>query len=143
MTIAAKLALELPRLDEVQARPAHILVVDDDADIRGLVEMTLTKAGYDVTTAAHGSAALATIDRRLPDLIVLDVSMPGMSGIDVCTALRAGDRTMHVPVIMLTARRHVQFESQGMMAGADVYMVKPFSPKALVARVENLLTYSN
>jgi DNA-binding response OmpR family regulator len=135
-----KLTLDLPRLDVDQ--PANILVVDDDADIRGLVELTLTNAGYSVTTAAHGSAALAAIDRRLPDLVVLDVAMPGMSGIDVCTELRTADRTRLLPIIMLTARRHVMFESQGMMAGADLYMVKPFSPKALVSRVENLLTYS-
>ena len=135
-----KLELDLPRLDA--DRPANILVVDDDADIRGLVELTLTRAGYEVTTAAHGSAALAAIDRRLPELVVLDVAMPGMSGIDVYTELRAADRTTLLPIIMLTARRHVMFESQGMMAGADLYMVKPFSPKDLVARVENLLTYS-
>ena len=117
--------------------------MDDDTDISNLVSMTLTKAGYDVHAAAHGEAALNAINRRLADLIVLDVMMPGMTGIDVCATLRSAERTQMVPVLMLTARSHVMFESEGMMAGADVYMTKPFSPKALVARVENLLSFSS
>jgi DNA-binding response OmpR family regulator len=135
-----KLTIDLPRLDARQQR--HVLVVDDDADIRDLVSMALSNAGYAVSTAANGPEALAAIDRRLPDLVVLDVMMPVMSGFDVCTTLRADERTQMLPILMLTARNHVQYESEGMMAGADMYMVKPFSPKTLVARVENLLTYS-
>jgi DNA-binding response OmpR family regulator len=139
MRTTSSLKIDLPSLGGREER--HALVVDDDADIRNLVAMTLTNAGYTVTTAATGQAALREIDQRLPDVVILDVAMPGMSGFDVCTTLRLSARTQALPVIMLTARDHVMYESQGLMAGADVYMVKPFSPKALVARVENLLTY--
>ena len=140
MTITPKLHVDLPALGT--SGPAHALVVDDDTDIRNLLSMTLTNAGYTVSTAGDGPSALAQINIRLPDFVVLDVAMPGMSGIEVCSALRANERTQLLPIVMLTARNHVMHESEGMMAGADLYLVKPFSPKALVQRIENLLTYS-
>jgi DNA-binding response OmpR family regulator len=136
MTYESGLQLDLPPL---ALAPANILVVDDDADLRTLVRLTLTGAGYQVTTASNGENALATIERRVPDLLVLDVMMPTMSGIQVCRQLRATRRTRLLPILMLTARVQVMFEGEGYLAGADYYMPKPFSPRALVAKVEELL----
>ncbi|GIJ43941.1 hypothetical protein Val02_08270 [Virgisporangium aliadipatigenens] len=133
------LSISLPSLDDL--RQPNILVVDDDADLRELLELKLTSAGYRVDTAANGEAALARIAKRLPDLVVLDVMMPGLSGVEVCKELRADGRTRSLPIVMLTARAHVMFESEGMMAGADLYLTKPFSPRTLLARIEELLTF--
>jgi two-component system phosphate regulon response regulator PhoB len=137
---AAPLALDLPRLD--RRGSIHVLVVDDEPDIRQLVALALRGAGYAVTTAGSGVAAIAAVERRLPDAMVLDVMMPGMSGFDVCRALRSSMRTEALPIVMLTARNHVMSETEGLLAGADLYLVKPFSPRRLVAEVENLLSYT-
>ena len=133
------LSISLPSLHNV--RQPNILVVDDDADLRELLEMKLSSAGYQVDTAANGEAALARVARKLQDLLVLDVMMPGKSGVEVCRELRANPRTRGLRIVMLTARAHVMFESEGMMAGADLYLTKPFSPRTLLARIEELLTF--
>lgn len=129
--------VDLPHLDAVE--PARVLVVDDDAVLRELITTTLTGAGFEVTTAGDGRTALGMIDKQLPNLVVLDVMMPHLSGVEVCRRLRGASRTGHLPIIMLTARIHVQHESEGLMAGADLYLPKPFSPRVLLARVEQLL----
>jgi DNA-binding response OmpR family regulator len=114
-------------------------VVDDDADIRDLVAFKLAQAGYEVDRAADGAGALAAVARRRPDLAILDVTMPGMSGIDLCRSLRADPETASVLVLLLTARAQERDVEAGFAAGADDYVVKPFSPRELVSRVEALL----
>ncbi len=116
-----------------------VLVVDDDADIRDLVAFKLAQAGYEVDRAADGAGALAAVARRRPDLAILDVTMPGMSGIDLCRSLRADPETASVLVLLLTARAQERDVEAGFAAGADDYVVKPFSPRELVSRVEALL----
>jgi DNA-binding response OmpR family regulator len=117
-----------------------VLVVDDDPDIRELIGHKLWMAGFRVLTAADGAAGLAAASASLPELIVLDVAMPGMSGIDVCRQLRENPRTADVPVIMLTARTNATFAMLGFMAGADLYLSKPFSPRDLVEQIKTLMS---
>lgn len=111
----------------------RILVVDDDQDIRDLVGIKLESAGFEIETRADGSQALDAAADGGWSVIVLDVMMPGMTGIEVLRAIRArGDRT---PVILLTARGQEKDIAAGLAAGADRYVTKPFSPKALLAHV--------
>ena len=113
-----------------------ILVADDDLDLLGLVAYSLTQAGYLVIKTSDGPGALAAFDAESPDLVILDINMPGTSGFEVCTAIRArGD----VPVMMLTARGEEQDLVKALDLGADDYLTKPFSPKTLLARVKALL----
>ena len=116
---------------------AALLLVDDDAPIRRMLERTLTAEGYDVVAAADGGAALAAVERSLPDAIVLDVSMPGMDGLAVTRRLRA--KGLRVPILLLTARDAVHERVAGLDAGADDYLVKPFDVDELSARVRALL----
>jgi len=116
-----------------------ILVADDDMDVRDLVAFKLEQAGYDVVAVDNGLAALAAATRNPPDLVVLDVMMPGMSGIDVCRQLRLDQGTRSLPIILLTARAQEGDVEVGFGAGADDYIVKPFSPRELVSRVEAVL----
>ncbi len=113
-----------------------ILVADDDLDLLGLVAYSLSQAGYLVVKASDGPGALAMFDAEAPNLVILDINMPGTSGFEVCTAIRArGD----VPVMMLTARGEEQDLVRALELGADDYLTKPFSPKTLLARVKALL----
>lgn len=114
-----------------------ILVVDDDAPIRRMLERTLTAEGYEVELAADGGAALAAIERSVPDLLVLDVGMPGVDGLAVCRHARA--RGLATPILLLTARDAVTDRVDGLDAGADDYLVKPFATEELLARVRALL----
>jgi two-component system phosphate regulon response regulator PhoB len=116
-----------------------VLLVEDDPDIRHLVSYKLTRSGLDVVEAADGRTALDLARRDPPDLIILDVRMPGMSGLEVCRELRAGPRTARLPIIMLTASAHPQDREQAFAAGATDYVVKPFSPRALLEHVEAVL----
>src|SRR5213593_1114326 len=113
-----------------------ILVVDDDAPIRRMLERTLLAEGYDVVAAADGGAALAAIERSVPDLLVLDVGMPGVDGLAVCRRARA--RGLATPILLLTARDAVSDRVDGLDAGADDYLVKPFATAELLARVRAL-----
>jgi two-component system phosphate regulon response regulator PhoB len=117
-----------------------VLVADDDADIRDLVAFKLEQAGLDVIAVEDGQAALEQARERRPTLAVLDVSMPGLSGIDVCRMLRADATTAGMLIIMLTARVQEQDVEGGFGAGADDYVTKPFSPRELVSRIQALLT---
>jgi DNA-binding response OmpR family regulator len=110
-----------------------VLVADDDADILSLVRLRLERSGYSVISARNGAEALELARDRSPSLIILDVSMPEMSGIDVTRALRS--ENIHVPVILLTARARETDVAAGADAGADVYVTKPFSPQELESRV--------
>ena len=117
-----------------------ILLVEDDPDIRHLVSYKLTKGGFDVIETADGFTALGHARKSPPDLVILDVRMPRMSGLELCRELRAAPRTADVPIIMLTARARPQDLEQAYAAGATDYVVKPFSPRDLQHRVEAALT---
>jgi two-component system, OmpR family, response regulator MprA len=114
----------------------RVLVVDDDAPVRRMLARSLTAEGFEVTAAADGGGALAEAQRFAPDLIVLDVSMPGLDGLAVCRRLRGNGLTG--PILMLTARDTVADRVTGLEAGADDYLVKPFAMEELVARLHAL-----
>jgi two-component system response regulator MprA len=114
-----------------------ILVVDDDAPIRRMLERTLVAEGYEVAVAVDGGAALAAIERSVPDLLVLDIGMPGVDGLAVCKRARANG--LATPILLLTARDAVSDRVDGLDAGADDYLVKPFATEELLARVRALL----
>jgi two-component system, OmpR family, response regulator MprA len=114
-----------------------VLLVDDDAPILRMLERTLVAEGYAVAAVADGGAALAQVERSLPDLIVLDVAMPGMDGLAVTRRLRA--KGLPVPILLLTARDALAERVAGLDAGADDYLVKPFEVDELTARVRALL----
>ncbi|WP_299038564.1 response regulator transcription factor [uncultured Pseudokineococcus sp.] len=116
-----------------------VLVADDDSDIRELVAFKLGQAGYDVLAVGDGAAALETARAQEPDLAILDLMMPGLSGLDVCSQLRRDEATAALPVIMLTAKAQEQDVATGFATGADDYVVKPFSPRELVSRVQAVL----
>jgi two-component system response regulator MprA len=116
---------------------AALLLVDDDAPIRRMLQRTLTAEGYEVEAAADGGAALAAVERSVPDAIVLDVTMPGMDGLAVTKRLRA--KGLRVPILLLTARDAVHERVAGLDAGADDYLVKPFDGEELAARIRALL----
>jgi len=114
-----------------------VLLVDDDAPIRRMLERSLAAEGYDVAAVADGGAALARVERSLPDVIVLDVAMPGLDGLQVTRRLRA--KGLPVPILLLTARDALDERVAGLDAGADDYLVKPFEPAELTARLRALL----
>jgi DNA-binding response OmpR family regulator len=119
---------------------AEILVIDDDPDILSLLFDTLSSAGHDVRIEADGDAGLASAVELPPDLVLLDWMMPLRSGLEVCHNLRADRHLDGVPVVMLTARGTEADIEWGFAAGADGYIVKPFSPRALVWRIEAMLS---
>jgi two-component system response regulator MprA len=114
-----------------------ILVVDDDASIRRMLERTFVAEGYRVEGVADGGAALAAIERSVPDLVILDLGLPGMDGVEVCRRVRA--RGLATPILMLTARDAVADRVEGLDAGGDDYVVKPFDADELHARARALL----
>nr|WSY53970.1 response regulator [Streptomyces sp. NBC_00886] len=119
---------------------AHVLIADDDADIRDLVAFKLTQNGHRVTAVEDGMAALRTAREQPVDLALLDIRMPGLSGLDVCRELRAAPETATLPVIMITARSQEGDVEVGFAAGADDYIIKPFSPRELSSRVVAVLS---
>jgi DNA-binding response OmpR family regulator len=121
---------------------ARIVIADDDADIRELVVFKLRHGGHDVIPVADGAAAVEACASQRPDLVILDVMMPGMSGLDAARALREDETLAGLPIIMLTARAQESDIEQGFEAGADDYVVKPFSPRELASRVEAVLARS-
>ena len=118
--------------------PSRILVVEDDPDIAELVEHHLSRAGYETSVVGTGTEALEQIRRR-PDLVVLDLMLPGLSGLEICRLMRGDPQTAAVPIIMLTARAEEEARVQGLELGADDYVTKPFSPRELVARLRAVL----
>jgi two-component system, OmpR family, alkaline phosphatase synthesis response regulator PhoP len=116
-----------------------ILVVDDDSELVELLRFNLKKAGFSIGTALNGVEALKKARSILPDLIVLDLMMPELDGLAVCEILRRDDATRSIPIIMLTALSSEMGRLAGLESGANEYLVKPFSPKAVVERVQNLL----
>jgi DNA-binding response OmpR family regulator len=124
---------------EARSDQALVLVADDDEDIRKLVTFRLERAGYAVVAARDGEEALRLTTERRPDLVVLDVMMPKLTGYDVTRRLREQEETKDIPVILLTARVQEADVARGFEAGADDYMKKPFSPQELRARVQAIL----
>ena len=116
-----------------------VLVAEDDRDIRELVTAKLSGAGFRVIAVADGIAALNVIREQLPDIALLDVMMPGSSGLDVVGKLRTDERTAAVPVILLSAKSQDFDVETGLAAGASDYIIKPFSPRELLERVEAVL----
>jgi two-component system, OmpR family, response regulator MtrA len=118
---------------------ARILVADDDVDIRELVEFKLATLGHEIVAVNDGAAAIDACRERKPDLAVLDVMMPGMSGLDAIRVIRSDPSMSDIPVILLTARAQESDVETGFDTGADDYITKPFSPRELASRVQALL----
>jgi two-component system phosphate regulon response regulator PhoB len=116
-----------------------ILIVDDEADIRELVRLNLASEGYEILDCESGEQALNLSRSRNPDLIVLDLMMPGMDGLEVCRRLKADPKTVRIPIVILTAKGEESDVVAGLEVGADDYVAKPFSGKVLAARVRRLL----
>ena len=116
-----------------------VLIVEDDPDIVELLQYTLEREGYPVLIARDGEKGLVEAKRRKPGLIVLDLMLPGLDGLEVCRALKAEDSTRSIPVVMLTAKGEESDVVLGLEFGADDYMRKPFSPRELVARIRAVL----
>jgi len=123
----------------IVAVPTRILVVEDDPDIATLVARYLEKAGFAADVVSSGGEALAAVAARPPDLLVLDLMLPQVDGLEICRAVRTNSKTADVPIIILTARAEESDRIVGLEIGADDYMAKPFSPNELVARVRALL----
>jgi DNA-binding response OmpR family regulator len=122
--------------------PRTVLVIDDEPELRKLLDYNLSKAGYLVLSAAEGQEGIALAKRQLPDLILLDLMMPGLDGLETCKRLRADPATAAVPLIMLTAKGEEGDRVLGLELGADDYVAKPFGVRELVARVKALLRRS-
>lgn len=120
-----------------------VMVVDDEPNILLSLEFLMQQAGFSVTTAEDGETALQRISETEPDLVLLDISLPGISGFDVLDHLRKDERFARLPVIMLTAHGREVEKEKGMALGADDYITKPFSTQALVQKVRNLLQESD
>jgi two-component system, OmpR family, alkaline phosphatase synthesis response regulator PhoP len=117
----------------------HIVVVEDEADILDLLTYNLTREGYDVTGLGNGEQALRDIPHRRPSLILLDLMLPGVGGLEICRLLKAKPETATIPIVMLTARGEESDIVTGLALGADDYITKPFNMKILIARIHAVL----
>lgn len=118
---------------------AHILIAEDEHDIRELIAFTLEYAGHEVTTTTNGEEAYEAALRLLPDLILLDVRMPRMTGYEVCEKIKANEKTHHIPVVFLSAKGQEAEVKTGFKVGAVEYIIKPFAPDQLVEIVRAIL----
>jgi DNA-binding response OmpR family regulator len=125
--------------DDAHVHIPVLLVADDDEDILTLVQLRLSRSGYEVVVARDGEEALRLAREKQPDLAVLDWMMPKASGLEVLRAIRADAETHDIPVVLLTARASEADIAEGLAAGADDYIAKPFSPQELAARVQVIL----
>jgi DNA-binding response OmpR family regulator len=116
-----------------------ILIGEDEPDIRDLIEFTLTYGGYDVTVKKNGAEVVEVAADIMPDLIMLDVRMPRMTGYEACRALKADDKVKHIPVIFLSAKGQEAEVQLGLEAGAMDYLLKPFAPDVLIKRIGEIL----
>ena len=121
----------------------QILLVEDDVDIAELVAFNLERQGWECALVHHGGEAWEMIQRIRPDLVLLDVMLPGMDGMQIFRAMKENEMTRGIPVIFLTARGELDDRLEGLSLGADDYVTKPFSPKELVLRVRNVLSRAN
>ena len=121
----------------------QVLVVEDDVDIAELVAFNLERQGWACTLVHHGTEGLEKIQQNRPDLVILDVMLPGMDGFQIFRAMKENDMTRSIPVVFLTARGELDDRLSGLSLGADDYVTKPFSPKELVLRVRNVLARAN
>lgn len=119
----------------LKAMSPTILVVDDEPDMLSLLRLILQRGGWQVVTAASGEEALQLADRYLPDLILLDIMMPGLNGHEVCARLRRDARFKQTPILALTAQAHLEEQVQAHLVGMDEYIVKPIAPTELLERV--------
>ena len=117
----------------------RVLVVEDESDIRELIRFNLEREGFAVEEVGDGALALERLERRLPDLVVLDLMLPGMPGLELCRKIRATQRSASLPILIVTARTSEIDRVLGLESGADDYIVKPFSPRELVARIRAVL----
>jgi two-component system alkaline phosphatase synthesis response regulator PhoP len=118
---------------------AKILIAEDERDIRDLITFTLTFAGYQVVSAANGEEALQKAREETPDLIMMDVRMPKMTGYEACIEMKKDEQIKHIPVVFLSAKGQDSEVNTGLEAGAVEYILKPFSPEQLVGNVKELL----
>jgi len=118
---------------------AKILIAEDERDIRDLITFTLRFAGHEVIATANGEEALHTALQEIPDLILLDVRMPRMSGYEVCEQVKANEKTQHIPVVFLSAKGQESEVQAGLKVGAEEYILKPFSPDQLADRIRVIL----
>ena len=123
----------------MQKKEARILVVDDEPDVLELVVFHLKKEKYKVAIADNGDKALKIAREQVPNLIILDLMLPGISGLEICQLLKQNPKTTEIPILMLTARAGEEDRVRGLELGAHDYVTKPFSPRELVLRVNNLL----
>jgi len=117
----------------------NILIIEDEEDIRELVKYNLQRENFAVLEAETGEAGLKMVERTIPDLILLDLMLPGMDGLEICRMLKREERTRHIPIVMMTARGEESDIVAGLELGAEDYVVKPFSPKVLCARAKAVL----
>jgi len=117
----------------------HVLILEDEEDLSDLVSLHLQREGLRVSCFADGAQGMGAIERELPDLLVLDLMLPGMNGLEICRRMRASDEMAEIPILILSARGEQTDIITGLELGADDYVVKPFSPRELVARVRALL----
>ncbi|WP_063725749.1 response regulator transcription factor [Cryptosporangium arvum] len=119
-----------------------VVIAEDDPDIRAMITEKLSRAGHQVTAAEDGAAAIVAVKRSVPDVVVLDMQMPGLSGLDVVRLIRADPSTAKVPVIMVTSHSQPQYIGESFNSGADDFLAKPFSPRELAARIDSLMNGS-
>lgn len=118
---------------------SRILIIDDEPDVRDIIRYNLTKEGYDVETAEDGLTGLKKVSEFKPDLIILDMMMPGMDGVEVCHSIRSESKNNQIIICFLSARNEDYSQVAGLESGADDYLAKPVSPRVLVSKVKSLL----
>jgi DNA-binding response OmpR family regulator len=123
----------------VAADKRKVLIADDEPNIVTALEFLLKRAGYDVRTATNGEEALALVESYLPDLVLIDIMMPGKSGYEVCQRMRERPEWRHIKIVMVTAKGREAEISKGLSLGADLYVTKPFSTQELIAAIDRLL----
>lgn len=119
-----------------------ILIAEDERDIRDLITFTLRFSGYEVVAASNGEEAVTLAWQEIPDLIILDVRMPRMTGYEACAKIKEDERTRDVPVMFLSAKGQENEILTGLSAGATEYLLKPFAPDQLIARIQQILTHN-
>jgi DNA-binding response OmpR family regulator len=125
--------------EEKPTMPHSIMLVDDDEDLRSLMSIILKKAGYEVYLAANGEEALELVNTTVPDIFIVDVMMPGISGYEVCAQLRASPKTAKSYIFILSARTDLESVNEGMQAGADRYLVKPMQSELIISYIKGAL----